>query len=164
MTTSADIIRIARSLEGVPVVHGHYHRNPGLDCYGSLRLIAIESGLYDARDENPAMKEFIGYGRWPDPERMQRGLDRFLTCLAPRGSTPEQIFAVARPSDVLWMRPTRRRPGARPSAPRHLAVMVSPDEIGHALASVGRFAIHRLDAAYRAQAVAAYSWPGLTDR
>lgn len=153
MTTRADVIRVARSWDQVPFVHNHYHRAPGCDCIGLIRGVAIELGLFDARNENPALRDFIGYGRKPDPVRMREALDRFMVTLAPYESPADRIFAVAVPGDVIWMKSKKH--------PRHLGILLPGDELVHAHEPNLKVVIHRIDRAWRNRAVAAYAFPGL---
>lgn len=111
MTTRAQIVDEAREWIDTPYKHQQRMKRRFCDCYGLLLGVAINCGVAHAQEvaDNPA---YHGYGHYPDPTVMRRGL------LENMDRVP---ISTALPADVLWMRFDRD--------PRHFAMVSSVDPL-----------------------------------
>ncbi len=143
------IIAEARSWLGTPWRHQASVKGVGCDCAGLVRGVGNALGLMDCREGAVGTAEFAGYGRAPEPKRMIRALDRFMTRSSRAAARqPDALEPV--PGSVLLIRFDRD--------PQHLAILTLEDTIVHALASAGCVVEHRLSADWRARVVAAWSY------
>lgn len=113
------IIEKAREWIGTPYHHHQAKMGIGVDCIGLVvevgRALGIEGSF------NPiSFIPYMGYSRNPNPNRMIKGMEKFLT----RVDVPQM-------GDIAWIEPRR-------GLPCHLAIKSGNNTIIHACAVAGR--------------------------
>jgi len=144
--TGADVVRVARSLIGVPWMHQGSTR-AGCDCAGAVRLVLIELGLMPANvAEWPGAGPFLGYSRQPDSRSFTAACDTYL-----------ERADVMQPGRVVVMQFADH--------PQHIGVLGDYPggllSLIHALQSAGRVVEHRLDRGWAARVTGVYKLPGV---
>lgn len=144
----AAVIREARSWIGTPYHHQGRVKGVGVDCGGLIIEVGRATGLLviDAAEWKP----FEGYGRAPNPARMERAMRQFLVRIPP---------SKRRPGDICWL-------AWRRDLPMHTAILARDRRGGrptiiHALAEVGRVVEHGFTHEWPARAHSWWRYPGL---
>ncbi len=139
MTNRRRVIELARSFEGVRYRHQGRTRASGIDCLGLVALVGQGAGLTNY-DE-------LHYGMLPDPANLLQKLRRYLV---------EIPFRETRPADILLL-------ALHSHEPQHLAILVEPGRIIHALRSLKAVREQRLDTKLLLDIRAAFQFPGIDD-
>lgn len=143
MPTRAEIVAAARSWIGTPYRHQAACKGAGCDCLGLVRGVWRE--LYGAEPERPPPYS-PDWGEAGAIEHMLDAASRHFVAIA---------LGSARAGDVILFRMRERR------IAKHTAILTSETTIVHALARRGVVEMG-FAADWRAKAVAAFEFPGLT--
>lgn len=138
LPTRADVLRVARSMIGIPFVHQGRTRQ-GLDCIGLIVLTASELGY--------GFEDYTKYEPWPDGETIPR-------IFGSHAGTVEE--GKMQPGDVLtfW---TRKRGWIN-----HAAIL-SEYGIIHTMSTVGRVVENGWDPRWRKRIDRVYTYPKVRD-
>lgn len=123
----ARIVACARTWQGVRFRHQGQTRR-GVDCIGLMMALGRELGTWTLANDDPLVKEWLGYPRIPNPERLMAALDRHLTRVP---------VAAMQSADIALFRGNRW--------PQHLG-LIDGDRIIHSYEPFGKVERTRLDA------------------
>jgi cell wall-associated NlpC family hydrolase len=144
MTTTAEIVAIARETLGTPYQHQQRINGVALDCAGVPMHVAVRLGV--------PIQDVVGYGRQPMPTEMRHALDNNLTRV-PRHQM--------QPGDVVWIRFGLQ--------PQHFGVvgdyLYGGLSLIHAFNAPGvnKVVEHRIDEGWQARIVGVWRFPGVTE-
>ncbi|MEJ0009871.1 MAG: NlpC/P60 family protein [Alphaproteobacteria bacterium] len=147
MTTSDEIVAIARGFLGVRFAHQGRCGKSGLDCLGLLFAVASRAGI-TLRGRPALCHDRRDYGSRPDTDFLRAQLAYFLTPVAADG---------LRAGDVLLLNIRGRA--------QHLALVADYPGEGewgmiHAYAVARKVVEHRLDEVWRERIAGVYRLPG----
>jgi len=111
--SATEIVAEARTWIGTPYVHQHGLRGVAVDCVGLILGVGRALEIMDWSAEKWA--PFRAYGRTPNPDRMRKGMELFLTQIA-RKTNSIAVFADAKPGMVVWLQ-------WREGLPMHLGIV-----------------------------------------
>ena len=136
MITRQDIVDAARTCLGTPFRHCGRDKVLGLDCIGLLVSVC--------KDLSIPHKDVLNYSRVPDGSTLTLNISSQLSsCSDP--STGDVL--------VFWT--------ARPSLPRHVAIIATPTRIIHTWSDVGKVVEHELDEDWQRRICGSYRFPGI---
>jgi len=146
----AIVVNEARTWVGTPYRHQAKVKGAGVDCVGLCLGVGLALDLLPTFDRE-AWREFAGYGRLPNPTKMEAGLRRFLV----------PVVGAAQPGDWAWMQWATREGRDLPMHMAMLAYGPSGPSIIHAFADVGACVEHGFTAEWPARVVSWWRYPGL---
>ena len=143
----------ARGWQGVRFRHQGQTRR-GVDCIGLLMALGRELGTWNFTNDDPLVKEWLGYPRIPHPQRLVAALDSHLTRIP---------IADMRSADIALFRGR--------NYPQHLG-LIDGDRVIHSYEPFGKVDSTRLDArsplggprhsrTWRQAIVVVYLFPGV---
>lgn len=138
-----DIIAEARSWIDTPWHHQASVKGIGCDCAGLVRGIGNVLGIMDLNEETIEAKEFIGYGRAPEPKRLIKALNRFMNRIDVKKIQPADVLLFKLPE------------------PQHLAILTDQGTIIHALCKVGKVSEMILNANWQDLIVGAWKYKNI---
>lgn len=150
----ADLVAQARQWVGTPYRHQGMVLGQMVDCVGLIIAAGVGAGVLEMSDE--AWEPFKGYGRTPNPHKMDQAMRAFLVPLELEPQ-PEEL-----PADgaVMWM-------GWRQHLPMHLGILATADDgtgrrtMIHAYEHVGRCVEHGFAAEWPGRVISWWAYPGL---
>lgn len=136
------LLEVAREWVGTPYQHQAMLKGVGTDCVGLVIGAAMEAGVFAL--SKAQVKEYAGYGRLPNPVKMEKYLRKHLLPIADMEVLP---------GDVAWIE-------WRSGLPMHLA-LVGEKTLIHAASDIGKAVEHRLSALWRDRIVSFWRFPDL---
>jgi NlpC/P60 family putative phage cell wall peptidase len=140
------VIEEAKTWVGTPFRHQARVKGVGVDCAQLVIAVGESCGLLAV--DPAAWRRFAGYGRAPNPKRMEEALRSFMVPIPP---------SRARLGDVAWLEWRRE-------LPMHLAILSRHGEratLIHALSEVGKACEHGFVAEWPERVVSWWRYPGL---
>jgi len=154
MAWRALVVTEARTWLNTPFHHQARLKGVGVDCAMLVRAVGEACGVLTITDED--WKAFAGYGRTPNPRRMEAAMLKFMK---PIGDNNLESW---QPGDVCWLQWRR-------DLPMHLAIVAvdgasQPGKprwtIIHALSTMGRVIEHGFTEEWRDRVHSWWTFPG----
>lgn len=140
----SDIIAEAREWMNTPYQHQAMVKGVGVDCVGLVVGVGINTGAMQITDKQ--VKEYSGYSRLPNPNRMKQAMERHLIKVS--GEVP--LIA-----DIAWLQ-------WRAGLPMHLALLSEHNgrpTLIHSLGDVGKVVEHSLNDLWESRIVSFWRYP-----
>ena len=144
--TPSSIIKEGREWINTPYHHQAMVKCVGVDCVGFIVGVGLNTGALILTKQQ--IKEYAGYGRLPNPNKMGRVMRRYLNPLPNR----EPVVG-----DIAWLE-------WRAGLPMHLALVGELNGTAtllHALGDVGKVVEHTLSKQWEERIVSFWRYPEL---
>lgn len=146
LQTRSRVITEAREWLGTPYQHQAMVKGVGADCVGLIVGVGVSTGVLTLTKKQ--MLEYAGYGRLPNPNKMQRVMGKHLT------PVPESTVSYG---DIAWLQ-------WRDGLPMHLALIsghLGKRTLLHSTSEIGKVVEHSLTLEWETRIVSYWRYPGL---